>query len=211
MTPRSFGKEMRRASCFCATWLVVCTMYSAAQGKNQSATLKAQVGVALNAQQLVPPTSATVFVMYASGVVNGSFTHDADGETTAGKQYNLEREKLFGSNNELKALSRKKPPLSEQEYEQMSKLSLAIVDDSLRGASDWVSKKPDREWQIVKTVADDQGFWTVDGLKPGSYEIVVRGRMKGRDTDWEAEVDVAPGQTLTVPLTRPRYLHLGTD
>jgi hypothetical protein len=192
-------------------WLVVCTMYSAAQGKNQSATLKAQVGVALNAQQLVPPTSATVFVMYASGVVNGSFTHDADGETTAGKQYSLEREKLFGSNNELKALSNKKPPLSEQDYEQMSKLSLAIVDDSLQTASSWVSKKPDRKWQIVKTVADDQGFWTVDGLKPGSYEIVVRGRVKGLDADWEAAVAVAPGQTLTLPLTRPRYLRPRTD
>lgn len=137
MIQKNLGKEMRRAFCFCTIWLATCAMYSAAQGKNQSATLKARVGVALNAQQLELPTSATVFVIYDSGVVNGSFTHSADGEGTAGKQYNQEREKLFGSNQELKALSRKKPPLNEQDYDQMSKLSLAIVDDSLEAASSW--------------------------------------------------------------------------
>ncbi|MGC2107882.1 MAG: carboxypeptidase-like regulatory domain-containing protein [Candidatus Korobacteraceae bacterium] len=203
--------KMKRAFWFCAICLLVCVMYSVAQDKNQSAALKAQVGLALNAQQLVPPTSATVFVMYASGLVNGSFTHGADGETTAGRQYDIEREKLFGSNKELKALSRKKPPFTEQEHEQLSTLSLAIVDESLQAASDWVSKKPDREWQIAKTTADAQGFWTLDGMKPGSYEIVVRGRIQGHEADWEAAVDIHPGQTLTLPLTKPRYVRSGTN
>lgn len=202
---------MKRAFWFCAIWLLVCGMYSAAQDKNQSAALKAQVGLALNFHQLVPPTSAAVFVMYASAFVNGSFTHGADGETTAGRQYNLEREKLVGSTKELKALSRKKPPLSEQEHEQLATLSLAIVDESLQAASDRVSKQPDRQWQIVKTTADAQGFWTLTGLKSGSYEIVVRGRIKGQEADWEAAVDIHPGQTLMLPLTQPRYLRSSTN
>jgi len=213
---------MKPASFLLSMWLLTCPVCSAAQCGQQTAatnaesgTLKSQVGVALNAQQLIPARPAIVVVMYESGMVNGSFAPGhapfrVNNPDTAGGQYKYQLETLRSTNKELKALLKVKRPDGRQ-YDQFSKLSLAAIDEALLRASDWLSNHPERSWEMVRTTADAEGCWSVEGLKPGSYKIVVRGRVKGHDADWEGEVDLSPGRTIALPLTTPHYLRSGGD
>jgi len=82
---------------------------------------------------------------------------------------------------------------------------LQSVDEALTQARGWLTKHPDRAWQMKTVAPDTQGFWFVEGLQPGSYELVVRGKSSGYDADWEAEVDLATGRTISLPKTRPRF------
>ena len=82
---------------------------------------------------------------------------------------------------------------------------VAIRDGTITGfASAW-SRGDDWFLASLFIAPDAQGFWSAEGLQPGGYSVVVRGRLPGYDADWEEEVDFAAGRTISLPLTRPRF------
>jgi|GEM_PF-1557622 len=62
-----------------------------------------------------------------------------------------------------------------------------------------------RSWQFRTVTPDSRGFWSAEGLRPGGYEIVVHGKVGGYDADWEYGLDLDAGQTISLPLTSPRF------
>lgn len=161
--------------------------------------VKGQVGAEQKAGVVLPAQSATVCVMFASGMASGSFTHRYDTDT-AGGQYKYKLEKLDASaNKQVKTLAKS------GQSDQIAKIYLGSVDAALAAVSAWASKHPDRAWQVRTVTPDAEGFWSTDDLPPGSYEIVARGAVRGHDADWEASVDLDSGKTISLPLTRPRF------
>jgi len=164
--------------------------------------LKGQVGAEQKTGVVLPAQSATVYVMFASGMASGSFTHRYDTDT-AGGQYKYKLEKLVGSaNKQVKTLAKS------GQADEIAKIYLGSVDAALAAVSEWANKHPDRAWQVRTVTPDTQGFWSTDDLPPGSYEIVVRGAVGGHDADWEASVGLDSGKTISLPLTRPRFFRL---
>lgn len=178
-------------------------------------TMRSQVGLPISPQQLIPVRQAPVVVLYESGMVGGSFTHGHDPHgfidlDTAGGQYNFGLGELRRKNKELKDLSKIKRPNKEQ-ADRFAMLVLELTDEALSRVSDWVRKHSDRGWQMLRTTTDTEGCWSLEGLRPGSYAIVVRGNLAARDSAWEDEADVSPGRTILLPLTLPRYVRTGSD
>lgn len=80
-----------------------------------------------------------------------------------------------------------------------------VITASLAQVRSWLDKHADRAWQMKSVTPDERGVWAIDGLSAGSYELVVRGKISGYDAGWEGSVDLAPGRTVSLPLTRPRF------
>jgi hypothetical protein len=168
--------------------------------------LKGQTGATGNDGRVLSPQSATIYVMYQSGLRAGSFTHAYDTDT-AGGQFHDRKNKSLSSDKELKTLmkSTRHAPLPEA-ADEIAAHYLQSLDQALAATSEWVAKHPKNAWQLRVITPDAQGSWSVGGLEPGSYEIVIRGRIAGYDADWEAGVDLAPGETVSLPLVRPRFI-----
>ena len=183
---------------------VVCSGKAAAQQSNMG-TLKGQVGTSKNDGAVVSPESATVYILFSSAMEAGSFSHVNDVDT-AGGQYSHHLNGLLAKNKELKKLEKSARHNSPPETaDRIAAYYLQSVDQALTHVRSWLTKHPDRSWQM-KTVAPDlQGFWSVEGLQSGGYQVVVRGKSAGYDADWEGGVDLAPGGTISLPLTRPRF------
>jgi hypothetical protein len=163
------------------------------------AALKGQVGAAQRDGTVVPPKSATIYVMYASGMVGGLFSHGHDTDSAGGQYGDRLNKHLASINKQVKSLGKN------GQKDEIARLYLQSVDESLSGVADWVAKHPNKGSQVKTVKPDAQGLWLVDGLTAGSYEIVVRGTIAEHDADWEGSVDLNPGETLSLPLTTPRF------
>jgi hypothetical protein len=186
----------------------VCSGNAAAQRLNVGA-LKGQVGTTKSDGEVAPPESATVYVLFSSAMEAGSFSHVNDVDT-AGGQFRYHLNHLLAKNKELKNLqkSARHNPRPEA-ADQVAAYYLQSVDEALTQVRIWLTKHPDRAWQMKTIAPDGQGFWPVESLQPGGYEVVVRGKLfSGYDADWEGGVDLAPGRTISLPLTRPRFFRL---
>lgn len=140
----------------------------------------------------MPPGSATVYVFFSSAMEAGKFSHAEDTDT-AGGQFRYHLNKLLAKNNET--------------ADQIAAYYLQSVDEALKEVRSWLTKHPDRTWQMKTIMPDERGFWSAEDLQPGGYEVMVRGKGSGQDADWEGSVDLAPGRTISLPLTRPRFVH----
>jgi len=170
--------------------------------------LKGQLGTTRSDGVVVPPDSATVYVLF-SPMTNphpASPLYDVD---TAGGQFMYLLNNLLARDKELKNLTksaRKNPgPVA---ADQIAARYLRSVDDALTQARDWMTKHPDRTWQMATAAADERGFWTVEALRPGEYEVVARGKILGNDADWESGANVEPRRTNYLPLIQPRFFRL---
>jgi len=164
-------------------------------------TFRGQVGAAQKSGTVVPATSATVYVMYASGTY-GRRTYDTDTDT-AGRHFTEELHKLLGPlNKQMKELTK------DRRADVIARLYLAATDQALAATTEFVTRHPQKAWQVRTIEPDAEGFWSAEGLKPGGYAILVRGAIAGHDADWEGSVDVDRGQTISVPLTTPRFFRL---
>jgi hypothetical protein len=173
--------------------------------QSNTGTLKGQVGTTKSNGAVSPPESATVYVLFSSAMEAGSFSHVGDADT-AGGQFRSYLNNLIAKNKELKSLekSARSSPRPDT-LDQIAAYYLEGVDGALTQTRSWLTKHPDRNWQMKTVSPDGQGFWSVEGLQPGGYEIVVRGSSSGYDADWEGGVDLAPGNAISLPLTQPRF------
>jgi hypothetical protein len=176
----------------------------ASQRTNEGA-LNGQVGATKSGGEVVPPQSSTVYVLFSSVMQGGSFSHANDVDT-AGGQFRWQLNNLLDKNKELKSLekSARQNPRPEA-ANQIAAYYLQSVDDALAQVRNWLTKHPDRAWQMKTVEPDGKGSWSAEGLKAGGYEVVVRGKLSGYDADWEASVDLAPGRVISLPLTQPRF------
>jgi hypothetical protein len=174
-------------------------------------SMKGRVGTTRSGGDVLPPESAVVYILFSAEMARDafgrewSFTHAGDLDT-AGGQYTYQLNNLLDKNKDLKRLEKSvrhnpKP----EDANQIATYYLQTVDDALAGVRSWLAKHPNRSWQMKTFGPDAQGFWSAEGLPPGGYEVVVRGTLSGYDADWEGSVDLRPGGTISLPLTRPRF------
>ena len=181
----------------------VCSETVAAQRSNVGG-LNGRVG-ATKSGEVVPPESATVYVLYSNAMEGRRFSHANDNDT-AGGQFHYHLNNLLEKNKELKSLQKRVHHNPQpRDANQMAAYYLQSVDEALTRVRSWLTKHPDRSWQMKTIAPDAQGLWSAEGLQPGGYSVVVRGRLPGYDADWEEEVDLAAGRTISLPLTRPRF------
>jgi len=140
---------------------------------------------------------------------NGTFSHELD-LGTAGGQFAYHLNRLLARNKGLKRLEKNarkesNPRKRMEDALQIGRSHLQSTDEALALVRAWLAKHPGRSWQMETVTPNGQGLWSAPGLQPGSYEIVVRGRVLGYDADWEAAVDLEPGKTLSIPLTQARF------
>ena len=182
----------------------VCSETVAAQRSNVG-SLNGRVGATKSGGEVVPPESATVYVLYSNAMEGRRFSHANDNDT-AGGQFHYHLNNLLEKNKELKSLQKRVHHNPQpRDANQMAAYYLQSVDEALTRVRSWLTKHPDRSWQMKTIAPDAQGLWSAEGLQPGGYSVVVRGRLPGYDADWEGIVDLAPGRIISLPLTRPRF------
>ncbi len=190
---------------------IVLATFEASSGKppQQNSTggnMKGQVGATKSDGGLISAESATVYVLFSSPMEASSFSHVSNADT-AGGQFSGQLNNLLAKNKELKNLQKSARQNSQPDTaDQIAVVYLQSVDESLARVRSWLTKHPERTWQMKAVAPDEQGFWSVEGLLPGGYEVVVRGKVSGYEADWEGSVDLAPGGTVSLPLTRPRFV-----
>jgi len=179
-----------------------------AQQRSTTGTLRGQIGAAKNDGTVVPPESANVYILFSSPREAGSFSHENNADT-AGGQFREKFNNMLSKNKDLKNLqkSARQNPQADAP-DQIAAVYLQSVDESLTQVRNWLTKHPDRTWQMKAVGTDEKGLWSVEDLSAGGYEVVVRGKVTGYDADWEGNVDLAPGRTVSLPLTRPRFLRM---
>lgn len=184
---------------------------AAAKQPSKVGALNGRVGATRSGGEVLPPESAAIYILFSSVMVRDSvgrevsFSHANDLDT-AGGQYSYQLNNLLEKNKDLKRLekSARHNPRPEG-ANQIATYYLQSVDEALTHVRNWLTKHPDRSWQMKTIAPDAQGFWSAEGLPPGGYEVVVRGTLPGYDADWEGSVDLSPGGTISLPLTRPRF------
>src|SRR5260370_1060321 len=82
---------------------------------------------------------------------------------------------------------------------------LSDEDAALADLNKWVAKHPKDAWEAVIVTADEQGRWAADGLRPGSYRIVIRGTVSKLDADWGYILDLEPGKALVLDPMQPKF------
>ena len=79
---------------------------AAAQQSNVE-TLKAQIGSKIENGGVVPPDSATVYVLFSAAMEGRSFSHPIINVDTAGGQFSYNLNNLLAKNKELKSLEKR--------------------------------------------------------------------------------------------------------
>ena len=158
--------------------------------------------------RVAPATNAKVYILYSSEYVdNGfrdkSFTHHPT-LYTAGGVFSHRYIELTEHDKILKVKD-KTPPTDEQALE-MAERSIKYVDQALAETVDWASKHPKDAWTLLVITPDEQGAWTAHGLKPGSYDVIVRGMVSQLDAAWFFDYDVEPEKTYSLE-NQPRFFH----
>lgn len=174
--------------------------------------LRGQVGIQFPDRGFVPAQAAKVYVFYESGFAYigtqpdpTHFTHERNTNTVGG-QFSWRYDNLLGHDKEVNALARKNKQMpSEQTAANIAEHALKDEDDAIAATLEWLAKHPKQSWQVVQTTSDEQGFWQLTGLRPGSYEVVIRGAVSRLDADWVADVDLRPGRTSSFDRMQPRF------
>jgi len=186
---------------------------SAAEQSPRVGALNGWVGATRSGGDVLPSESAAVYILFSSEMVPDlsgrelRFSH-ANDLNTAGGQYKYQLNNLLEKNKELKRLNKSvRHNPQPEDANQIATYYLQGVDEALTLVRSWLTKHPDRSWQMKTIAPDAQGFWSAQGLLPGGYEVVVRGTVPGYDADWEGTVDLPPGGTISLPLTRPRFFY----
>lgn len=175
------------------------------QERSSGGYLRGQVGATKNGGSVEPAESATVYILFSSPMETGSFSHTSNLDT-AGGRFREQLNSLFAKNKELKNLQKSSRQSTQPDVaDQIATIYMQTVDESLAQVRSWLDKHADRAWQMKSVTPDERGVWAIDGLSAGTYELVVRGKISGYDADWEGSVDLAPGRTVSLPLTRPRF------
>jgi hypothetical protein len=183
---------------------------AAAKQPSKVGALNGRVGATRSGGEVLPPESAAVYILFSEAMDRDSlgrvpFLHAYDVDT-AGGQFLYEINNLLEKDKNLKRVEKSvRHTHSPEDANQIAAYYLQSVDEALTQVRSWLTKHPDRTWQMKTIAPDAQGFWSAEGLQPGGYQVVVRGTIPGYDADWEGTVDLPPGGTISLPLTRPRF------
>jgi hypothetical protein len=195
-----------------AVTLGTAKVYSDAAAKEPSkvGALNGRVGSTRSGGEVLPPESATVYILFSSAMERDSLGRNVFlypiGVDMAGRQFTYQLNNLLEKNKDLKRVEKSvRHTHSPEDANQIAACYLQGVDQALTRVRSWLAKHPDRSWQMKTIAPDVQGFWSAEGLQPGGYEVVVRGTLPGYDADWEGPVYLPPGGTVSLPLTRPRF------
>jgi hypothetical protein len=184
--------------------------------------MKGLVGIALGAigpkvnqpRTYVAPNSARVYVFFVQQLnVTGAHDVYATPDDTAGWNFKTTENKLYDSTRkESKALIKaaKQAPSAEA-ASAVAGYSLRITDQALTVTTEWVARHPAKSWQMKIITPDAQGFWRLEGLPSGSYEIIARGVVKTPDgvvdAEWGASIDLPIlDRVQTVSMLEPKVL-----
>ncbi len=165
---------------------------------SKSGALKGKVVVLNRDGSIFAPEYAKVYLIYYHEPQKGDMG-------TAGDAYNAEQLKVVTAI--AKQTTKDKQQIArepkEQRQDEFAKYYLQSVDQALRTAADWANKH-NKGWQLMEVSADAHGLWSQDGLRPGHYKIIARGKIGDLDGEWEAEANVDSGETISVSLTTMR-------
>jgi len=154
----------------------------------------------------VPARTARVYVFYSSeyvdhGFRNKYFTHEMT-LYTAGGQFTHRYTELVERDKVLKV--KDKTPPSDERALEIAERSIKYADEAIASTVEWAAKHPKDAWQVMALTPDEQGTWAAEKLKPGSYDIVVRGIVSHLDAVWFFTTDLEPGQTYSLQ-SQPRF------
>jgi hypothetical protein len=186
--------------------VLVCILPTQSREPVYNCTLLGRVGIKFPDGQFVPARTAKVYILFASEYVDRGprdkfFTHRRTVDT-AGGLFNYRYNVLLDHDEELKA--EKKAPPSDERAIKIAEHALKDEDEAVTQAQDWIAKHPSEAWQLSIITPDEQGLWTADGLRPGSYEIIVRGVVSRMDADWNFSYDLEPGKVYSLE-SPPRF------
>jgi hypothetical protein len=172
-------------------------------------SLHGKVGAKFPGGGFVPAKDAKVYVFYSSAYVDRGmrdkfFTHQPS-PYDAGGRFSYGYMKLVEHDKALMAIAKDKHEQSDERALEIATRSLRYEDESIAATLDWAAKHPKDAWQVLVITPDEQGLWEAKGLWPGSYEIVVRGRVSRMDADWVFSVDFEPGNTQGNLEDQPRF------
>jgi hypothetical protein len=170
--------------------------------------LHGQVGAKFPGGRFVPARDAKVYVFYSSAYVDRGmrdkfFTHQPS-PYDAGGRFSYGYMKLVEHDKALMAIAKEKHAQSDERAVEIATRTLRYEDESIAATLDWAAKHPKDAWQVLVITPDEQGLWEAKGLWPGSYEIVVRGKVSRMDADWVFSVDLEPGDTQSLEY-QPRF------
>jgi hypothetical protein len=161
-------------------------------------TVHGQVTVAATNGTKLIPDSATVNLIYEGGSLKLESSTAGDAYLTGATKVARSIAKRTSRDQEKIAQEPK-----EQRIDEFEKYELQAVDEGLNAAVAW-SIQHNCAWQLAAVRATAEGFWSEENVRPGHYKIVARGKVGDLDTEWETEIDVRPGQTISVPLTHSK-------
>ena len=186
----------RFSSIFFLGFLIAVTLNASALASFQDlepGTVNGQINLVTRNGTSMIPDSATVNLVYW-----GRF-HDLE-PSTAGEAYMAEAAKVAQSI--AKQTSKDKEKIAqepkEQRADEFEKYKLRTVDEGLRAAAAW-SIKHKNTWQMTTVNISPSGSWSQENVRPGHYKIIARGKVGTLDAEWETEVDVKPGETVSAP------------
>ena len=169
--------------------------------------LRGRVVIKFPDGRVVPATSAKVYIFYASGFVSEGywnrywhFTHEPTWHT-AGGLFSFRSWQLVLNDKVLQG-KEKTPPNADPTLE-IAERSLRYTDLAIAETIDWSAEHPKDDWQVLVITPDEQGSWAAN-VKPGSYEVVIRGVVSKLDAGWTFSWDVAPDKTYSLE-KQPSY------
>jgi len=86
--------------------------------------------------------------------------------------------------------------------EEFCKGILARVDTAILLTVQW-AREQEKSSQLDFADADEEGRFRIDGVTPGTYVIVARGRAGANDAYWKETIVIKPNTTLSVKLAQP--------
>jgi hypothetical protein len=175
---------------------------------SHTSALKGLIGSLQTNGSFVVPDKVLIYVMYA-GPVNHDPSRRDNWSEFAGNQYT----KAMNSNplispDQTKKIMKDKNLTDAEKADSITTQYLQSVDDALAVSLNRIKNHPQESWQIKTLAPEEHGLWSLGNLLPGSYMIVCRGTVAQQDADWEAEVDLAPDKTISLPLAKPRFIRI---
>jgi hypothetical protein len=175
-----------------------------------------QVGLTFPDGRFVAARNAKVYLFYYSGfnspasdptagARSDNFSHD---RTThyAGGQFVFWNNKLLGADKKLKAILKDKQMPAIERAIAIARHSLQAEDQAIAYTLDWVNKNPKQSWEVVTVVPNEQGKWNAPVLRPGVYQVVIRGLVSQQDADWVGENALRWEEKHDYGVMQPRYL-----
>jgi hypothetical protein len=160
--------------------------------------------------QLVTARAARVYVLYGSEYVPNEFRHGLGGDFThhltlytAGGVFNHRYRELLDHDKTLN-LKDKIPPSDERALE-ISERSMKYLDQAVAETVAWAAKHPKDAWTLSVIEPDEQGSWAAR-VRPGSYDVVVRGVISRLDAAWHYTYDIEPEKPVVLE-SQPHFFH----